>query len=202
MRTRLFTGMVFVLSVLAALPAQAELVSYSFISTITGVGDPYDRFDFEVGDKVIAGFTVDTSYPDANPTPGGGSYGVMTGRTDPSALVAFYVDGSNAGWGRYQEFVTGPRGLFFEAAGPQAPYLRFEFRSSENIFVDERLGQPIDPALFDLAEFDLHVTFSSFYVTGTFDAIAPVTTVPEPGSVALLGAALFGFTFWSRRRMR
>jgi hypothetical protein len=201
--------LIYWLTVFLAGSANAAPVRYDFVATITGLAQPRDFFPFTVGDKVIAGFTVDSSFPDANPSPHVGDYGFATGVVAPSGLIGFHIGQINANWGQFQYFNVYNDytvldsdgvsrifdGLEFIGGGPLQPSLHILFRSANlNALSSDRLDQPIDPSLFDVATFNWDIFLDLFYVTGTFDEIAPASTeVQEPGAFVLLAAMLFSW---------
>jgi hypothetical protein len=187
--------------------AMAAPIRYDFIATITGLAQPRDFFPFTVGDKVIAGFTVNSSFPDANPSPHVGDYGFATGVVAPSGLIGFHIGSIAANWGQFQYFNVyndytiidsdgisrTSDGIEFIGGGPHQPSLQFSFKSSNpNALSSDRLDQHINPGLFDVATFNWDIFLDLFYVTGTFDQLPP-TEVPEPGAFVLLAAMLLAW---------
>jgi hypothetical protein len=208
--------LIYWLAVLLAGSASAAPVRYDFVATITGLAQTRDLFSFTVGDKVIAGFSVDDSFPDKNPSPYVGDFGFATGVVAPSGLIEFHIGQIAANWGQFQYFnvyndytVLDSDGVSrtfdgfeFIGGGPHQPSLQFAFRSSNlDALSSDRLNQHIDPSLFDIATFNWDIFLDLFFVAGTFDRIAPaVTEVQEPGAFALLVSILFAWVLLLRAK--
>ncbi len=174
-------------------PAHATLYTYNYVGTVIGLAEEYDFYNFERGDQINVSFTLDigSQSPLADFTIGGRNYGPGAPFQD---LLVCAPCTTNTDKLIYSLQVT--------AAGPQAGQTEINFRGGDwRSFLD--FPDVLDPTLFfEGAVFEHHINFDSFYVAVNLDRIAPVESVPEPGTLALLGSGLLGFTFWRRGRVR
>jgi hypothetical protein len=67
------------LAALAMAPAQAAPVTYNFIGTLTSNDGPPDSFPYAIGERVPLSFTLQTDFPDGDPSPTRGQYYNPTG---------------------------------------------------------------------------------------------------------------------------
>lgn len=180
--------------------AIATPVKYEFTGTVTHNDLSASFFPHAVGDKIPVTFTLQTAYPDTDPSSLRGEYYNPTGIYDIGPVLAVEI-GAAGGFAIHQYLQVFDNytdangdtydGLTFEVGEPQRGVTsRFTFRTSDlSVLSSDDIPLALDPGQFEIATFDR--VARPFEVTGggTLDAL---TNIPEPGSLALLASALLG----------
>jgi hypothetical protein len=187
--------------------AIAAPVKYEFTGTVTHNDLSPSFFPHAVGDKIPVTFTLQTAYPDTDPSSLRGEYYNPTGIYDIGPVLAVEI-GAAGGFAIHQYLQVFDNytdangdtydGLTFEVGEPQRGVTsRFTFRTSDlSVLSSDDIPLAIDPGHFEIAAFDR--VARPFEVTGG-GTLAAVADIPEPGVMALLGAALLGFVALRRR---
>jgi hypothetical protein len=187
--------------------AAAAPVKYDFIGTVTHNDLSPSFFPHAVGDKIPVTFTLQTAYPDTDPSSLRGEYYNPTGILDIGPVLAVEI-GAAGGFAIHQYLQVFDNytdangdtydGLTFEVGEPQRGVTsRFTFRTNDlSVLSSDDIPLTIDPGQFEIAEFDR--VGRPFEVKGG-GTLAAVADIPEPGAMALLGAALLGFVALRRR---
>lgn len=188
--------------------AAAAPVQYEFIGTVTR--DDFGNstyFPYDVGDRLAVSFTLQTDYPDGDPSAQRGEYYNRTGIYNIGPVLAVDIGGSG-GFAIHQYLevfndytdANGNTydGLTFVVGRPQlGNQSRFLFQTSDLSVLDsDAIPDTIDPAAFEIATFERLARPGEIVGGGTLEA---VTDIPAPGSLALFGAALLGLVALRRR---
>jgi hypothetical protein len=199
-----------ILSLLLSTGAHAALVTYNFVGAVSYLDDPGGYFGYSPGQRVPVSLTLDTSVPDADPSPHHGDYGnAGFGRGALRPLVQLTI-GSNTIFGQewqwldiYNDIVDANGDVRDEISGSattvKGPTISFSFQAiNRDALQSDALGQALDPEQFDYASvgMNLRVGFPPYL---DVDLEHAVTGVPEPSALAMFGAALLGLT-WLRRK--
>lgn len=187
--------------------AAAAPIKFDFVGTVTHTnfgGSSY--FPYAVGDRIPVTFTLQTVYPDTDPSAQRGEYYNPTGIYDIGPVLAVDIGGTG-GFAIHQYLqvfndytdANGDTydGLTFVVGEPRLwDQSLFLFRTSDLSVLDsDAIPTSIDPADFEIATFQRLARVEKVG-EGT---LAAVTDIPEPGAMALLGAALLGFIAFRRR---
>jgi hypothetical protein len=194
--------------------AFAAPFKYEFTGTVTRNDFPTSFppttsfFPYAIGDPIALTFTLQTNYPDTDPSSVRGQYYNPTGIYDIGPVLAVDIGGTG-GFAIHQYLqvfndytdANGDTydGLTFEVGEPQRGWQsRFLFRTSDLSVLDsDAIPTSIDPGDFEIATFQRLARPGERVGGGTIDAI---TDIPEPRTVALFGAALFLLATLRRRR--
>lgn len=188
--------------------ALAAPVKYDFIGTVTHNDLSASFFPHQVGDKIPVTFTLQTAYPDTDPSSLRGEYYNPTGIYDIGPVLAVEI-GAAGGFAIHQYLQVFDNytdangdtydGLTFEVGEPQRGFTaRFTFRTSDlSVLSSDDIPLTIDPGEFEIATFDRIAR--PFEVKGG-GTLAAVTDIPAPGTLTLFGAALVALAALRRRQ--
>ena len=164
-------------------------------------------FPYAIGDKIRADLHAANQLPRHGLSSLRGEYYNPTGIYDIGPVLAVDIGGTG-GFAIHQYLqvfnnytdANGETydGLTFEVGEPQRGWQsRFLFRTSDLSVLDsDAIPTDIDPGDFEIATFQRLARPGERVGGGTIDV---VTNIPEPGTMALLGAALLGFVALRRR---
>ncbi len=199
-----------VAAILAAGSAQAAMMSGG-LSLVSSPGGPDQNGVLPVNGTVLSGLSTAT-----------GLDFTLNGSLTPGVSGQFYVVSTNLSFGTLFHQLGNIRDFTFDNTGgpyagyPGTPLTGFELMSGQGFSFDlltvgtsgprdDSALTLIGTGLFHLTGFD--DTPGSFIFTAnqagdTFSFSASEATVPEPGSMLLLGTGLFGLAGAVRRRMK
>jgi hypothetical protein len=186
------------LGVLGIDAAQAAPVKYDFIGTVTHTNfGGSSTFPYAVGDRIPVTFTLQTAYPDTDPSAQRGEFYNPTGIYGIGPVLAVDIGGTG-GFAIHQYLqvfndytdANGDTydGLTFVVGEPRLwDQSQFVFRTSDLSVLDsDAIPTSIDPTDFEITRFQRLARVEKVG-EGTLEAI---TDIPEPRTVALFGAAL------------
>ena len=191
-------------TLIGAAPAAAMPITYAWTGTVDAVGAGFPA-GVTVGENIDISLTLDNSFSDDDPSPNRGSYNANPGM--PPLVLAVDI-GGNEEIGDFQsvEVLDDDQGVdeFMVATGSTMSDAGFEivFQTTHvGVLTSDSIPLSIDPADFETATFSVDRTpaFTEFLpaFSGTING---AVSVPEPGSVALLGSGLLAFAGARRRR--
>lgn len=185
------------LALLVTSTAKASPVTYSFTGTVSQVGAT-TLVPVVVGQHIPIFITVDAAYPQNFD---GNSYSSVSSSLVLSATFAGENDA-----GLIQTIMVNPNSLFqINTASPQTS-AGFGLSLSAPLpgtLPTNAIPLTLDPGSFGVGTFSVVEAFSAsqFGFSGTIDGVAPSgSAVPEPASLAMLAAGLFGATLIRRRK--
>lgn len=196
--------------VLAAMEAaSAAPVSFNFTGTLTFISVPDGSFPYAVGEQLALTYTLQTDYPDADPSASRGDYSNPTGIPGIGPVLAVDIGGTG-GFGSIQyievfnDYANGGAiydGLIVTVGEPEDDWQSSMTLLTRDLSVlsSDAIPTFIDPAQFETTQF-LRFGAPFDYVQGTVDGL--VTDIPEPSTLTLFVAGLAGIVLWGRRRMR
>jgi len=198
------------LAVLAVMPARAAPVTYNFIGTLTYNDGPADSFPYAIGDRVPLSFTLQTDYPDADPSPGRGQYYNPTGIADIGPVLTVDIGGTGGFASQqfldvFNDYQDSDGNTYdwirFAVGGPPVGMLSsFTFRTTDlSVLSSDDIPTFINPAQFEETIFGRRTQLFSF-AAGTIDEVAVI--VPEPSALAIFGSALLALMLMTRRWRR
>jgi hypothetical protein len=198
------------LAVFAITPARAAPVTYNFIGTLTYNDWPAGTFPYAIGDRLALSFTLQTDYPDADPSPARGQYYNPTGISGIGPVLAVDIGGTG-GFGAEQyldvfnDYLWGD-GITYDwirfSVGEPRPggwQSTFDFRTTDlSVLSSDEIPTFIDPDRFEETIFGRGTPF--FVAAGPIDEV--VAVIPEPRALAILGSALLALMLVTRRWRR
>jgi hypothetical protein len=197
-------------AVFAIVPARAEPVTYNFIGTLTYNDGPAGSFPYAIGDRLPLSFTLQTDYPDTDPSPARGQYYNSTGVPGIGPVLA--VDIGGTGGFAPQQFLD-VFNDYQDSDGNIYDWIRFSvldprfggqssftFRTTDlSVLSSDDIPTFIDPGRFEETIF-ARPTQPFFVAAGTIDEVAVI--IPEPSALAIFGSALLGLMLLTRRWRR
>ncbi len=192
-------------------PARAAPVTYNFIGTLTYNDGPAGTFPYAIGDRLPLSFTLQTDYPDADPSPARGQYYNPTAIPGIGPVLAVDIGGTG-GFGAeqyldvYNDFLWGD-GITYDwirfSVGEPRPggwQSTFDFRTTDlSVLSSDEIPAFIDPGRFEETIFGRSRPLFSV-AAGTIEEVAVI--IPEPASITLFGAALLALMWLIRRWQR
>ena len=198
------------LAVLGFTPARAVPVTYGFIGTLIEINGPDGSFPYALGEQLTLTYTLQTEYPDADPSASRGDYSNPTGIPGIGPVLGVDIGGTG-GFGSIQyievfnDYANGGAtydGLIVTVGEPNDDWQStFTLLTRDlSVLSSDAIPAAIDPARFETTQF-LRFGAPPDYVRGTLDGL--VTDIPEPGALAVFGTALLALvvlTRWRRRK--
>lgn len=198
------------LAVLTMAPAQAAPVTYNFLGTLTSNDGPPGSFPYAIGDRVPLSFTLETDYPDTDPSPARGQYYNPTGAPGIGPVLA--VDIGGTGGFAIQQFLD-VFNDFQDSDGNIYDWIRFSvldprfggqssftFRTTDlSVLSSDDIPTFIDPSRFEETIFARQTQPFNF-AAGTIDEVAAV--IAEPAALTIFGSALLALMLVTRRWRR